>query len=121
MKLMICGSRSIQNSSWVFNHIKDCIKTFNTSTITIIEGEARGVDTIAKLFAKRHNIPIESYPADWDKYGKAAGYIRNEIMVKACDFCLILWDGKSHGTKHDIDLCKKYNKPYLLVVQNGNS
>ena len=35
-------------------------------------------------------------------------------MVKACDHCLIIWDGKSKGTKHDIDLCTQYKKPYTI-------
>ena len=118
MKLMICGSRSIYNASLIFSEINKCVQENNFQDITVIEGEAKGVDTVARLWAERYSHSIESYPADWNKYGKAAGYIRNEIMVKACDFCLILWDGNSKGTKHDINLCKKLNKPYKLVVMN---
>ena len=39
-------------------------------------------------------------------------------MVKAADEVLILWDGESKGTKHDIDLCEKYNKPYVVLIYN---
>ena len=52
-----------------------------------------------------------------DKYGKSAGPRRNQQMVVDCDYCILFWDGKSRGTKNDIDLCKKYNKPYKLLVE----
>lgn len=81
----------------------------------IIEGETRGVDQIAKQYAINHDMDYESHPAQWDIYGRSAGYIRNEEMVKLCDKALIIWDGESRGTKHDIDLCKKYEKPYKLI------
>ena len=118
MKLLICGSRNITDAPYIFSKINKCIEENQFKNITIIEGEARGVDRAAKQWATRYNCPIESYPANWDEYGKAAGYIRNEIMVKACDFCLIIWDGKSNGTRSDIQLCKKYKKPYKLIIKN---
>lgn len=115
---MVCGSRGISDAPWIFYQINICTQENNLQDLILVEGDAKGVDRISGYWAKRHNVPIELYPADWNKYGKSAGYIRNEIMVKACDFCLILWDGKSKGTKHDIDLCKKLGKPYKLEIYN---
>lgn len=96
------------------------LRIFPNEEIIIIEGEARGVDSIAKQWAIDHNKQIEAYPANWDLYGKSAGFRRNVDMVKACDYCLIIWDGESKGTKHDIDLCKQLNKPYskLLITHS---
>lgn len=48
---------------------------------TIIEGEAKGADTLARLFGETIGIPVEKYPADWSKHGKAAGPIRNKQML----------------------------------------
>lgn len=117
-KLLVCGSRTITNSAWIFSEIEKYLAESNLhySSISIIEGGARGVDKIAKQFADDKNIPVIEMPADWDSYGKAAGFIRNEQMVRLCDLCLILWDGKSHGTKNDIDLCDKYNKSNKIVI-----
>lgn len=115
IKLMVCGSRTIDDKDFIYKKIDECIvENFPNEEIIIIEGEARGVDSIAKQWAIDHNKQIEAYPAKWDLYGKSAGYRRNVDMVKACDHCLIFWDGKSKGTKHDIDLCTKYKKPYTL-------
>lgn len=122
MKLLVCGSRTIDDAIFIKNAIDTliCDQNWNKQDITIIQGEAKGVDSIAKLWAKFNKLPVESYPAEWDKYGKRAGFIRNEVMVKLCDYCLILWDGESHGTKNDIELCKKHNKPYKLIIYGGN-
>lgn len=120
-KLLVCGSRGIIDKSWIKTQIESywywnlaCYEK-----VTIIEGAARGVDTIAKEYAQENGWLLEEYPAEWDKYGKSAGYIRNEIMVKAADEVLILWDGESKGTKHDIDLCEKHNKPYKVLIYNN--
>lgn len=121
-KVLVCGSRSITDTPWVYSQIEKYTQELirsnptNLNNPVLIEGEARGVDSIAKDYALEHNWSIESYPAEWDKYGKSAGYIRNDIMVKEADFVLVLWDGLSRGTKHDIDLCRRYNKPYVLVI-----
>lgn len=117
-KLLVCGSRTITNASWIFSEIEKYISESNLqySDIHIIEGGAKGVDKIAKQFADDRNIPVIEMPADWKAYGRAAGFIRNEQMVRLCDQCLILWDGKSHGTKNDIDLCDKYNKSNKVVI-----
>ena len=117
-KLLVCGSRTINNSEWIFSEIEKYISESNLqySDIHIIEGEASGVDKISKQFAQSKNIPVIEMPADWKTYGRAAGPIRNEQMVRLCDQCLILWDGKSRGTKNDIDLCDKYNKSNKIVI-----
>ena len=46
-------------------------------------------------------------PADWNKYGKSAGYKRNEEMANIADAALVIWDGESRGSKHMIDIAKK--------------
>lgn len=110
IKLLIAGSRDILD----YNLIEDNIK--NPENIKcIISGCARGVDTLAIEYAKKHNILCVKCPANWDLYGKSAGYRRNKYMVSICTHALIIWDGKSKGTKHTIDLCKENNIPYKLI------
>lgn len=47
----------------------------------LIEGEAKGADTLARSWAYRNNIPVLRFPANWSKYGRAAGPIRNKQML----------------------------------------
>lgn len=117
-RLLVCGSRGITDKDWIFSQIESYWYEHLAcySDLIMIEGAARGVDLIAKAYAVENNWKVEEYPADWEKHGRGAGYIRNDIMVKAADEVLILWDGESRGTKNDIDLCKKYNKPHKIVL-----
>lgn len=118
MNLFICGSIKIKDKEWIFSRIEDCIAENNFSNITILEGEARGVDLIAKEWALAHAIPVKEYPPDVQLYFRDACHKRNEDMTKDCDFALMLWNGKSYGTFDDIQLCEKYSKPYKICYYN---
>lgn len=114
-KLAVVGSRSITDYSF----IKRLLDRKLDSIECIISGGARGVDTLAERWANENRIPIKVFPADWDRWGKRAGYIRNETIIKECDICLAIWDGQSKGTLHSVNLCKKYKKPHLLFDFNS--
>ena len=81
----------------------------------VVSGGARGADKMGEDWAKEHGIDTLIFPADWDKHGKAAGYIRNEDIIKNCDQAIAFWDNISRGTKHSIFLCEKYNKPCKII------
>ncbi len=120
-KLLVCGSRGITDTNWVKSQI-DSYWYWNLACyddLIMIEGAARGVDLIAKEYAEENGWKIEEHAALWGKFGKSAGPIRNEIMVKAADEVLILWDGSSRGTLNDIHLCEKYNKPFKIIIYNS--
>ena len=115
MNLFICGSIKIKDKEWIFSRIEECIAEKNFTNVTILEGEARGVDLIAKEWALAHDIPVKEYPPDVEHYPhKEACHKRNEDMTKDCDFALMLWNGKSYGTFDDIQICEKYSKPYKI-------
>ena len=117
IKLLVCGSRSITDAAWVSEQISALVaeKGFALSELTLIEGGAKGVDSLAKAWAVANSVPVETHKADWARYGRGAGHRRNAEMVMAADYVLILWDGSSKGTKNDIDLCIKNLKNYKLI------
>ena len=63
---------------------------------------------------------LEIYPADWKKFGKSAGFRRNEKMAEIADMLIAFWNGESHGTKHMIDICKEKGIE-TIVVNYGNT
>lgn len=113
MKLAIVGSRSYNNFNDLTNEIYN-IEINGFPLDEIISGGAKGTDSMAKCYALERNIPIIEFLAEWDKYGKSAGYKRNVHIVDACDKLIAFWDGQSKGTKHSIDLAEKAGK--LLKV-----
>lgn len=84
----------------------------------IVCGMAKGADTWGRKYAEKWKIPVKEFPADWEKYGKAAGSIRNKQMADYADAALVfIWDN-SRGSKNMIETMKKLNKP-VYVVENG--
>lgn len=129
MKLLIAGSRDYANQLiTVVNLLDDLIQYDNeraaynqnlreNEVTEVISGCASGVDHAAIVWADNHNIPCTKMPAKWSVNGKTdwqAGFKRNEEMAKLCDYAIIIWDKKSRGTAHMMDMLHKYDKEYLL-------
>ena len=68
----------------------------------VISGGARGADGLAARFAATHVIPLVVIAADWKRYGRKAGPIRNTEIVARADAVAAFWDGKSPGTRDTI-------------------
>lgn len=118
MKIAVVGSRGIGDII-ILEQIWERLK-FGFEGHTIVSGGAKGVDQIARKFAFEHKIPIIEHLADWNKYGKKAGYLRNKDIIEECDCCIAIWDGDSPGTAHDIRLCKQLKKRlYLYNAKAG--
>jgi len=113
MKVAIVGSRSISDQMFVETLFNCFVYIFGKPT-KIISGGARGIDSFGAEFAGTNKIELQVFRPDWSKYGKKAGFIRNEDIIKNCDICLAIWDGYSMGTKHDLELCEQYKKDLVL-------
>lgn len=119
-RLLIAGSRGFSDYEFLKEQVQEHILKIHMLIYTdidfvIISGSARGADQLGERFAKEHGYELETYPAEWDLYGKSAGYVRNKIMGDVCDSAILFWDGKSKGTKHMIDILEKQNKRYKLI------
>ena len=108
MKLLIVGSRSIKD----FN--LDPYVPLDTDLI--ISGGANGIDTLAERYADLHKISKLILRPNYGLYGKRAPLLRNEEMVKTADVVLVVWDGKSRGTKYTEQYARRLNKPVLLIT-----
>lgn len=78
-----------------------------TERIIIISGTARGADSLGERYAAEKGYEVRRFPADWEKYGKSAGYRRNERMAEYADALVAFWDGESRGTANMISLAEK--------------
>lgn len=91
-----------------------------TKEITqVVSGGARGIDKAGEAWARRHNIPVVVYPADWNRLGKGAGYRRNQKMAENADAVIAVWDGKSPGTQHMMSIATAAGLK-LFVFRVGN-
>lgn len=84
--------------------------------VTIISGGARGVDSAAVDAAKHFGMAYKVWKADWNKYGKSAGFIRNLEIVRDSDIIIAFWDGYSKGTNHVITQAKLQGRKYIVIT-----
>ena len=110
-RTIIAGSRDFNNIKLAYDVLKD----FKDQIKVVLCGEAKGADTIGRQWAEENHISIYSYPADWQKYPTAAGYIRNKQMGDAADMLIAFWDEVSPGTKHMIEYMKELGKEVYII------
>jgi hypothetical protein len=105
MKIIIAGSRNFNDYNLLKSSCDNLLTQF--TNIEIVSGTARGADKLGERYAREKGYDIKEFPANWDKFGKRAGYIRNDEMAQYADWLIAFWDGTSKGTKHMIDLANK--------------
>lgn len=113
MKVIIAGSRTFddyeklkQKCDFLLHNIKD---------IEIVSGNAAGADLLGERYARERGYKLYLYPADWEKYGRRAGYVRNSAMAKNADALIAFWNGISSGTKMMIDIARKEGLKVKIV------
>ena len=110
-KIIIAGSRHFTDYSFLVRKVEE----LNLNITQVLCGECYGADLLGKEWAMSKGIPVESYPADWDKYGKKAGYLRNKEMSVHGDELIAFYREGSKGTEIMIDLMQRANKPVHII------
>lgn len=121
-RVLVCGGREYDDwellnrtlryweyESVLYDKMKD------VKWATFIEGEAKGADFLTRVWCKYMNIPYEGYPADWKKYGKAAGGIRNQQMLEEGKPDLVVAFPGGRGTADMIRRAKEYGVEVIEV------
>ena len=127
MKIIAAGSRRICNQKLVFGLLDQ--SKFKIDAV--IEGEAIGVDLLAREWAESKGIPVLPFPVtkdEWRIYGKSAGMRRNKRMAEIGDALILIWDKKSSGSKNMKELMQGklieetiVNVPAPQITQTGNN
>jgi len=105
MRVIIAGGRNYSDYVELCN-ICDAVLE-GTSDIEIVSGTAKGTDSLGERYSLERGHGLKKFPADWNKHGKSAGYIRNKQMAEYADGLIAFWDGESKGTLHMINLAKE--------------
>lgn len=108
MKVILAGSRSFTPADY-----DDVRRVFLLSGYwysEVVSGCAQGVDLLGERFAKEIGVPVKRFPADWDRHGRSAGYLRTVQMAKYADALVAVWDGSSKGTAHMIRIAREHQR-----------
>ena len=117
MRVLICGDRNWRDEDMINQVIEDLKAYYNIRTV--IEGEANGADLLARRQALRQGVDVIAFPANWKKYGKAAGPIRNQRMLAdgKPDLVIAFHDNiiQSKGTRHMVETAQRADVPVILM------
>lgn len=124
MRLLVCGSRHWDD----FETLSLCLDwfydAFHASGFCVIEGGAKGADQLAGKWVavqKRAGRAIEHkvFEADWKRHGRAAGPMRNQVMLDVGKpHAVIAFTpdlSKSIGTANMVHKAQNHRLPVVLV------
>ncbi len=118
MQVIIAGGRDIHD----YNILLNCIAKSKFKITSVSCGCCRGVDDLGRSWAHQNQIPVKYFPAEWTKWGRKAGPIRNKDMAVASEALILLWDGKSNGSLNMFYAAKNYGlKVYERIIDGSES
>lgn len=114
----VVGSRTYKSP----NHPKrllELVLALSGPIFSIVSGGARGVDSWASEAAVDLGLRLTEHNADWDRYGRSAGFRRNQMIVDSSDLLIAFWDFNSKGTRDTVVKALRAGKPVFLVSKDG--
>lgn len=126
LRVLITGSRerqTVQDKQQIMGALIEVIQKYGwEGKVTVVYGACpRGIDFLAHTIAVVHNFSLEAHPADWAKYGRAAGPIRNQEMVDSgINVCLAFPGiGPSTGTMGTVEKARRKGIPTYVYRPEG--
>lgn len=121
MRVLVCGTRSYFNEPFM----RSVLEKLDKGAV-IIEGEASGADSQARVVAESLGLAVEKFPANWSKYGRSAGFVRNTQMLQEGhpDEVYAFFEDlgayeKSKGTKNMIAQASRVGIPVTVFISSN--
>lgn len=105
LKVIVTGSRNFNDYDLLKATLDE--KLGHVKFYEIVSGTASGADKLGEEYAAEKSLSVKKIPADWKRFGRLAGYLRNKQMAEYADMAFIFFDGKSKGALLMIDLAKE--------------
>ena len=113
MRTIIAGSRSLG-----YPEICKAMAQCGWIPTVVVSGGATGSDKAGERWANERGIPVVVYPANWQRFGRSAGYVRNSVMADNADALVLSWDGVSKGSRNMAETARRKGlKIYLFNVE----
>jgi hypothetical protein len=113
MRVLVCGSRDWTDWEAIGARLTD-LELFDAAdrSVRLLHGAARGADELAARLGEGLGFEVVAYPADWERYGRRAGILRNLAMLDTRpDLVLAFQRNGSRGTQHTINEARKRGIP----------
>lgn len=117
-RIIVAGTRGFSNYDFFEKQMKEIIADIEGNFIFYSGMAKTGADKLIVDFCKKEGYLYYPYPADWDRFGKGAGFIRNGMMADTATWLIAFYDGKSPGTTHMIKCAKENNLRMIIIDIN---
>lgn len=109
MHVAVIGSRTYRDRESLFRDLDRAWTKWGP--FTLVSGGAAGADRLAEEWATKRGVPALIFRADWERYGRKAGPLRNRAIVLAADAVIAYWDGRSPGTRGTLEMAQAAGLP----------
>lgn len=114
LRILVCGGRHFDDYALLEKTIDDIVAENCLKGVEIVSGHCDGADKLGELYAEKHFSALKIFPAEWKKYGKRAGPMRNKQMVDYISgfknkIVIAFVSENTKGTRNTIALAKKAN------------
>ena len=113
-KILVCGGSHFESYGLLKVVLSKLIEKFhiNISTSEIVSGHCQGADMLGEKYAEEYGISVKAFPADWGKYKRKAGPIRNKQMIDYISgfenkLVVAFTTADTVGTRNTVKLAKK--------------
>lgn len=107
MRLLVCGGRDFSDRGRVYRAL-DAVNAAGRGVDVIVHGDARGADALARDWAGERKVAQAVFPADWSSHGRAAGPIRNQVMIDVGRPDAVLAFPGGRGTADMVARCRRH-------------
>jgi hypothetical protein len=101
-RVIVAGSRDFDNYALLESKLDHFLSNMDGKPV-IVSGTAHGADRLGERYAAARGLEVLRFPAQWGRYGRAAGMLRNHRMAWAGSHLVAFWDGRSRGTQNMIE------------------
>lgn len=115
--ILVCGGRDYADRAFLCQYLDEL--RAERPIKQLIHGAARGADSLAAQWAKSRGVPTRAFPADWNRYGKSAGFRRNERMLQEGRPDLVIAFPGGAGAAHMVKVAAKANTPVREAVPDA--
>lgn len=117
MRVLVCGGRDYADRERVFAVLSHYHASNPFSAL--IHGAATGADSLAAEWARANSVPVDTYPADWKKYGLIAGPVRNALMISDGRPQFVIGFPGGRGTANMLSMALRVGLPVQRIPAAG--